>query len=906
MRPPSSTPGSGGLWPHQREAVDAITKALREGERATAIAACGAGKTRIGGEVAATLVPPGGRLLIIAPTLELITQTLHEHREIYGEREVGRLIAVCSDHAAIYQSQVDLAAEHAEVTTDPALLARLLAAPGRATVACTYTSLIVLRDAHARHGLATWDLAIVDEAHRSAGASGKAWGIIHDDALIPARRRLYLSATPRLLTGQDQDAVGMDDETVFGPVAFRLTFADAIERGLLADYRVVVAVATDEQVHRQLADQDPAMFLSAGGRAGVSPQVLAAQIAVLRAASEHGARRIITYHNTVKAADAFAATLHAAARLLPDGERPAALTALSVSGAQPVDKRRPILRRLGGDEPGVVVVSNARVLSEGVNIPAVDAVAFLDPRDSPESITQAVGRALRTGGATGKIATVIIPLVLAAGESPESALGSSVWEPVWRAVRALRAHDERLAERLDAARRRIGTREAGPEDGWSLPDWMHVTGIPVPASFAAAVALKVVTTATSSWEEHYGRAVTAHQRHGMLKVDTQDAAMRNWLREQRRQHRAGVLSAERFARLDALGMPWRPAQEAWLRGLEAAIDYHRAHGNLAIPASASWNDYPLGAWLVDQRPKHVAAKLSAWQVQALGALGMVWDPAQEAWERNLAVAADYCAVNGHLNVKAAETWQGHKLGSWVATQRQRYAATAGTDPQPEASRDPHTPPENPGAAPPAAALRSARSKTPAPLSPAQIAALEALGMDWDPLATAWTQYLEIARDYVRHRRALPTQSAEWGDPPFKIGAWYLRQRAKARDGQLPARQADAIIALAAAPGPQPPTEVAGPSSAGEHAGDRAHGDPHAGQDDELWLTRLDLLCAYQAEHDGALPTAAMKGTLWGDPPTDLYAFLADQRRRRRDGTLSPHLIELLGTLGPRWRSDRHG
>jgi hypothetical protein len=635
--------------------------------------------------------------------------------------------------------------------------------------------------------------------------------------------------------------------------------------------------------------------------------VLAAQIAVLRAASEHGARRIITYHNTVKAADAFAATLHAAARLLPETERPAELTALSVSGAQSVDKRRPILRRLGGDEPGVVVVSNAKVLSEGVNIPAVDAVAFLDPRDSPESITQAVGRALRTGGATDKIATVIIPLILAAGESPESALGSSVWEPVWRAVRALRAHDERLAERLDAARRQIGTREASPEDGWSLPDWMHITGIPVPPSFAAAVALKVVTTATSSWEEHYGRAVTVHQRHGMLKIEAQDSAMRNWLREQRRQHRAGALQADRFVRLDALGMPWRPAQEAWLRGLENAIDYHRTHGNLAIAASASWNDYPLGAWLVDQRPKHAAAKLSAWQVEALGALGMVWDPAQEAWARNLAVAADYRAVNGHLNVKAAETWQGYKLGSWIATQRQRYAAAAGTDPQPgQESRDPHTTPEAPGDAPAAATRASAKSKTPAPLAPAQIAALEALGMDWDPLATAWNQYLDVARDYVRHHGAPPVQSAEWGDPPFKIGAWYLRQRAKARDGQLPARQAAAIVALAAPPGGQPPAEGVGPGSASGHAGDPAHGDPRAGEDEELWLTRLDLLCAYQAEHDGALPTAATKGTLWGDPPTDLYAFLADQRRRHRSGSLSPQRIELLETLGPRWRASRHG
>jgi predicted helicase len=646
------------LWAHQREAADAAVKILAESERTTLVAACGSGKTRTGGEIAARIALGSGRLLVLAPSLDLLAQILHEYRTTFGDGWVGRAIAVCSDNA-IHHSEVDMYAEGAAVTTDPARLAALLAAPGRATVACTYHSLGVLREAHARHGLAPWGLAIMDEAHRTTGRVDKPWTAIHDDAAIPCVRRLYLTATPRIMADPDsgQAAVSMDDEAIFGPVAHTLTFAEAIERGLLADYRVIVPVITDAEVSRLFTAALDAPHLTAGGFA-VSPQMLATQVALLRAAAQHDARRVITYHRRVTSADAFAVTLYAAAGLLEPQQRPDRLTALSVSGRARRGRRRPILARLASDQPGTVVVSNARVLGEGVNIPTVDGVGFIDPLGSSEFVIQAVGRALRTGGLAGKIAKVFVPVHIGPEENMHADLDDTPWRALWATIRALRAHDERLAAGLDL-KRRISGKSTARED-FEMPDWMSLTGAPVPAGFASAVKVRMLEATTSSWQASYGRALAYHAEHGHLApTRTEDRELNTWVDLQRQRRRRRLLSGERAALLDALGIAWDPLDESWQRALADARAYHRAHGHLSPAADAMWAGEPprrIGKWVTKQRARHRAGELPLDRVAALEELGIVWEPEEPSWARLLEAAREYREQHGHLRVPKTQTW----------------------------------------------------------------------------------------------------------------------------------------------------------------------------------------------------------------------------------------------------------
>jgi hypothetical protein len=255
---------------------------------------------------------------------------------------------------------------------------------------------------------------------------------------------------------------------------------------LLADYRVVVPVVTNEEIHRLALDDSLALRV---GTASVSTAVLAGQIAVLRTRSDYGVRRTISYHHRVADLGVWAATLPAAVELMP--AQPLMLWAGHVSGAQSTRTRRRVRDRPAGTGDELAVVTNAKVLGEGVDVPAVDVVVFTRPRRSAIDTIQAVGRALRTGGLTGKVSSVVVPLLLGEGESPEAALADSSWDPVWQILRVLRDHDDRLEEHLRRRRTALGEGNLFPPMSQvvALPSWPRVSGADVPDRFVRAITL---------------------------------------------------------------------------------------------------------------------------------------------------------------------------------------------------------------------------------------------------------------------------------------------------------------------------------------------------------------------------------------------------------------------------------
>jgi predicted helicase len=327
------------------------------------VAACGTGKTLIAARTA-TRLAPRGRVLVLVPTLDLLAQTARVWRAA-GRK--GPAVAVCSARQALDHDPVG---GDTPMTTSPQELAARLPAdlPGPVTVYATYASLHAVASAHRAFHLPAWDLVVVDEAHRTAGRLGKAWSAIHHDDQIPAARRLYLTATPRIWDrddGSDEEpdepVASMDDENVFGPVAYRLTLSDAIDLGLLADYQILVPVVTD----KDLRD-----WLATGPRAGADGVRLAGrQVAVLRAIADHRLRRVLTFHHRVADARAFATTLTHTAHALPDTLQPAGLWAQWISGDHTPQVRRRLLMEFAQHPPGsTAVLSNARVLGEGIDI----------------------------------------------------------------------------------------------------------------------------------------------------------------------------------------------------------------------------------------------------------------------------------------------------------------------------------------------------------------------------------------------------------------------------------------------------------------------------------------------------------------------------------------------------------
>ncbi len=688
------------LWSHQPKAVAAIVEALRDGGRATAESACGSGKSRVAARVAGRLAP-AGRVLVTVPTLELVAQMLATFAG-HGLVGLGRVVAVCSDAEVLSVGELELG--DAAVTTDAARLAALTDVSGRITVLCTYQSLEVLAAAHAEGGMPAWDLAVIDEAHRTAGRAGRAWSIVHDDVMIPAKRRLYMTATRKIFgTSGDDSIVSMDDEKIYGPVVFRFTTAEGIERGLLADYQVLVVVVTDQQVRKLTQAED--QHLRLGGQA-VTPHALATQIAVLRAAEQHGIRRAITFHNRVKDAEAWAALLPHAWQMMPAEHRPSAVSAHHVYGGQPLSERRQVLGRLraphhhaDSQDSGVEVVCNARVLTEGVDAPAVDAVVFVDPKNSVIDTVQGVGRAMRIGDHPDKIAYIIVPVLLSPDDDPASALEGSSYAQVWQVIRALRAHDDRMATRLDAARTRIGRnhltpgtdpdtvvgdtdQSLAPDREGRFRDWLKVCGVPVPDGFAQAIQLRAVYAAAPSWMEYYGLAKAHYQANGELDLATtyqtsDGIPLGHWLYAQRR-HR-DRLPADRATLLDEIGMTWdKHLDRAWQSGLAAARSYAAAHDNNlhGIPNTWTHDGVRLSRWLVSRRREHRDGKLSTERKAALDAIDPTWHMSdEEIWNKYYKAARAFYNEHGHLSPDPDHrTGNGLDLARWLDRQRRRARA----------------------------------------------------------------------------------------------------------------------------------------------------------------------------------------------------------------------------------------
>lgn len=260
-----ATKGRKQLRPYQQTAISRVREGFATGDRGQLIMACGTGKTFTSLRVAEDLVGKGGRVLFLVPSIALLSQSLKEW-STHAEGSL-RTFAVCSDGKVGKSSEdmsvVDLAIP---ATTDPQSLAVRASMnsgdPNRMTVVfATYQSIEVITRAQAEHGMAGFDLVICDEAHRTTGATASggetsAFLKVHDESLLLADKRLYMTATPRLYDDASKAKAGqadaviasMDDEAVFGPEFYRLGFGQAVSQGWLTDYKVIVLTVDEGAV----------------------------------------------------------------------------------------------------------------------------------------------------------------------------------------------------------------------------------------------------------------------------------------------------------------------------------------------------------------------------------------------------------------------------------------------------------------------------------------------------------------------------------------------------------------------------------------------------------------------------------------------------------------------------------
>ena len=486
------------LRPHQRRAMEAVTSGLADpNSRGKMIMACGTGKTLTSLRIAEQLAGPGGRVLYLVPSLALMAQTVSE-----WVRDVNiplRPFAVCSDSQVgkrrrrnddlIDMDALDLVLP---ATTDAVRLATAAAPPALdalTVVFATYQSSPVIEEAQQVHGVPAFDLAVCDEAHRTAGAliegeDPSHFVRIHRDEHIRCDRRLYMTATPKVYAASARTRAGelaaalcsMEDESIYGPLMYELTFGAAVEQGLLTDYKVIVLTVPEDAaaraIQRSLAE-DGELKLDDGAKLLGCWRALAKVDADQFPENDRGGmRRAIAFCRDIKSSQQVERLFARVAEEYLENEG-ADLAAYPVA-AQHVDgtfnaKRRTVaLDWLEEADNGCRVLTNARCLSEGVDVPALDAILFMHPRKSQIDVVQAVGRVMRK--VPGKqMGYIVLPVVIPSGIQPEVALNDNkAFGVVWQTLNAIRSHDERFEGMIN----RLILGEAGDHIGLiTLADW---------------------------------------------------------------------------------------------------------------------------------------------------------------------------------------------------------------------------------------------------------------------------------------------------------------------------------------------------------------------------------------------------------------------------------------------------
>ena len=459
------------LRPHQRTAFGEVLKGFADHDRGRLIMACGTGKTFTALRIAEAVAGVGGRVLYLVPSIALFQQAMREWAE---QRALPhRYIGICSDVRAGRQDEDASFLElEIPVTTDPAAISEALeraSSDAMTVVFCTYQSVALVAQAQ-EAGALGFDLVLCDEAHRTTGVDRPGdktspFVLVHDAQRIRAAKRLYMTATPRLYTqgakskaaSHSIEVFSMDDEEVYGPELHRLPFSRAVEQHLLSDYKVVVFAISEAHVDKALQ----AHLASSGGTINLTDaaRIIGCWRALQNPENRGQAdgpvqplRRAIAFTNTIRSsrslAEHWSGIIEQAVALLPEAERPQALRCETqhVDGQHHALERKARIEWLKGssNEGACRILSNARCLSEGIDVPALDAVLFMSERKSIVDVVQAVGRAMRR--AEGKTyGYIVLPVAVPAGEDPARVLDSGgAFDVVWSVLRALRSHDDRL------------------------------------------------------------------------------------------------------------------------------------------------------------------------------------------------------------------------------------------------------------------------------------------------------------------------------------------------------------------------------------------------------------------------------------------------------------------------------
>lgn len=745
---------------HQREAIAAVAKNFQDTDRGQLIMACGTGKTFTTLWIKEQL--SASSTLVLLPSLGLLSQTLHEWT--LAANQPFDVLCVCSDDTVgkrggdeAIHCVADLAFP---VTSDTAEIRKFLKRDGAKVVFSTYQSSPLVAEAQADDSVQAFDLAIADEAHRCAGKAGSDFSTILDSDRIRAKKRLFTTATPRTYStnvkkaaeGRGVEVVGMDDEAVFGKTLYSLPFGEAIKRKLLTDYRVVIIGVDNSTIAEWIANRE---LLKTDSGIENDAEPLAAQIGLLKAFKDYDLKRVISFHSRVNRAETFTQDIQQVIGWIGEEHRPSgSLKTDFVSGAMPTDKRRrklAQLKALAADERGLL--SNARCLSEGVDVPSLDGVAFIDPRSSQIDIIQAVGRAIRLSD-DKKVGTIVLPIFINDQDNILSKIESSKYKAVWDVLNALKSHDDRLSEEFKAIRFKLGRNGGSGREVLSISNLTINIPQKVDQSFVDSFTTLVVENTTESWDEILGRLVRFKESEGHLRVPYyfEDDGYKLGQKVVNLRQQKTILRQERISILNEMGFVWNEIDEKWNDFITALSSFQEREGHLNVKSTHVESGYRLGNRVIKYRLElEKENQFYNDRIAELEKMGFIWDSSIFNWNKHFEALESFKSREGHLTVPRAHRENDLLLGKWIQRQRSNC--------------------EN--------------------LTEDQLKRLTDIGFVLNPFDSSWNQALACLDSYIESH-GNPDVPQRYVDGEFKLGVWCHNQRKQYSDNKLSTEKIDLL------------------------------------------------------------------------------------------------------------------
>ncbi|MCG2459619.1 Helicase associated domain protein [Flavobacteriaceae bacterium F89] len=664
--------------PHQKVAINKVDKHFENNDRAQLILPCGAGKSLTSLWIKEKLNPVN--TIVLVPSLALLRQMKNEWAR--HKKTKYKYLCVCSEKDIDRDAQLtefSLAEIGGNVSLNPTVIAKFLSNNKAKSkiIFSTYQSLQEVEKATNLLDNFKFDLAICDEAHKTAGNKQKVFGIIHENFRIGVVKRLYMTATPRVASQQLKNLLGdkikflydMSNERVFGKEAHRMSFAEAIPN-ILCDYKIIGIGVSDQEVKKFL---DQRNYVTSNETIDEYAHNYALKIAMEKYKAFHA----LSFHHTVKGSKSFS---ERHINLFGDS-----IFSKFVSGNQSSGIRQSILKEFSKREIGIV--ANARCLTEGVDVPTIDLIYFCDPKNSKVSIVQAAGRALRKDR-TGKktLGYIVVPIFHKLEDNIEKAVDRSVFKNVIQVIRSLCDHDERLQAEINDIAFKKGKKNKNSKIEFSFSNdetERIIKLVGFKEKLKTSLFNQIIEKTNDSWDLRYRELTEYFNANGNSDVPARyvNRALGTWCVAQRVRFNSGKLSAIEIKRLENIDFNFKPRGNNFNYLIDKLSEFKSKYGHANIPILSK--DYSKSGKIIN-RYRHIynkgikqpdgsvklkyTGKLKKEEIQKLDDIGFKWQVRRRNWLDNYKELEAYYYKNNGLKGLASED---EALYHWLYNTRKK-------------------------------------------------------------------------------------------------------------------------------------------------------------------------------------------------------------------------------------------